>query len=323
MTVLVTGATGLVGNNVLRLLVDRGEAARAMIRKSSARAPLAGLDVDTVYGDVRDADAVQAACRGVQVVIHAAAHVHFGWSGRRLHQAVNVTGTANVADAALAAGARMVHVSSVDALGVGSGGKPADEDSRRGKVPCPYVLSKRAAEQALLKRVADGLDATIVNPGYLLGPWDWKPSSGRVLLGVAKRFAPAVPYGGNSFCDVRDVAAGILSAVERGRRGRRYILSGENLTYLEAWRLFAEVTGGRPPWMRMGPLVQIVVGAVGDLWWELTGKEADVNSAAVASAGLLQYYTSARARTELDYRPRPVRQAAEAAWEWFKQHGYV
>ena len=119
VTTLVTGATGLVGNNAVRALVARGERVRALTRKTSSKRPLEGLDVEVAHADVRDADAVAQACQGVDLVIHPAAHVYWGWSGIDTHRAINVTGTRNVCEAALAAGARMVHVSTKDTLGVG------------------------------------------------------------------------------------------------------------------------------------------------------------------------------------------------------------
>jgi dihydroflavonol-4-reductase len=256
-------------------------------------------------------------------VIHAAAYVHWGWSGVDLHRATNVTGTRNVCRAALDAGARMVHVSTVDTLGVGDWKHPADEDTSGGSVPAPYVLSKREAEAEVLEHVRRGLFAPIVNPAFMLGPWDWKPSSGRLLVAAGTRFTPMVPRGGNNFCDVRDVVQGILAAAERGQTGRRYILGGDNLTYLEAWRMFAEVTGGRCPWMRMGPVMHMIVGRLGDVWGWISGREPDVNSAALASASLPHCYSSARAEQELQYHHRPAREAAEAAWAWFLEHGYV
>ncbi len=323
MTTLVTGATGLVGNNAVRQLLERGEAVRVLVRESSAPAPLAGLDVDVVRGDVRDAAAVRAACRGADLVIHAAAYVHWGWSGIETHREINVGGTRHVCQGALEAGARLVQVSSVDALGIGDRDNPADEDSREGCVPAPYVLTKREAEQVVLEHVERGLFAPIVNPTFMLGPWDWKPSSGKLLLAAGTRFTPLVPSGGNNFCDVRDVVAGILAAAERGQPGRRYILAGYNLSYLEAWQVFAEVTGGRRPWGRMGPGIRFAVGRGADLWGRVTGREPDVNSAALASASLPHFYTAARAQRELDFRPRPFRETVETAWNWFRQHGYV
>ncbi len=146
MTTLVTGATGLVGNNVVRLLVERGEKVRVLIRQESLPAALEGLQVEVVRGDVCDPASLEPAFQGVDRVIHAAAHVHIGWRRGELQREVNVEGTRNVAAAALKAGARMVHVSSIDALGIGSLETPVDENTLvNGELACPYVVTKREA----------------------------------------------------------------------------------------------------------------------------------------------------------------------------------
>jgi dihydroflavonol-4-reductase len=184
-------------------------------------------------------------------------------------------------------------------------------------------VTKRGAEQVLLEIVAEGLDAVIVNPVYMFGPWDWKPSSGRMILEVARGWALLAPPGGNDFADVRDVAAGILAAARRGRRGRRYILGGEPLSYLDAWRMIAQHVGVRGPRRKMRRPVMFVAGRAGDLWAKIRGVEGDVNSAAVAMSRLEHHYSHARATAELDYRPRPAREAIEGAWRWFVDHGYA
>ncbi len=320
MAILVTGATGLLGNNVVRLLLQQGEPVRVFIREGGDPRPLAGLPVEIAKGDIRDAEMVRRAVEGVSAVIHAAAIVQIGWSGLEQQRAVNVVGTQHVSEAAAAAGIRMVHVSSVDALGVGSRDSPADEDSpREGKIPCTYVVTKREAEEVVRGQLGRGLDAVVVNPGFMLGPWDWKPSSGRMLLQVARGFTPVAPTGGCSLCDVRDVARGVVGALRYGRRGRNYILAGHNTGYLELWRLFAEVTGGRGPWFRAGPVVRILGGRGGDVWGNLTGREPDLNSASVALSGQWHYYSSAHAELELSYRIRPARETVEAAWQWFQE----
>lgn len=321
---LVTGATGLVGNNVVRRLLERGQRVRVLVRRESDPRALEGLDVERAWGDVRDAEAVRQACRGVTTVVHAAAIVHFGWTGLAQQREVNVQGTQHVAAAAHEAQARLLHVSSVDALGIGRRDAPADEDSpRAGKVPCTYVITKREAEAVVRDHLARGLDAVIVNPGFMLGPWDWKPSSGRMLLEVATRFTPVAPTGGLTSCDVRDVVDGLLAACERAPSGRQYILGGENLTYLQIWRLFAEISDGGKPWFRAGPLMRYLGGYGGDLWGRITGREPDLNSAGVRVTSQFHYYSSARAQAELGYQPRPFRQSVAEAWSWFVEHGYV
>lgn len=324
MTTLVTGATGLVGNNVVRLLRDARETVRVLVRQTSDPRPLAGLEVEAVIGDVADVESVRRAMAGAAQVVHAAAIVHIGWTGLASQRAINVEGTRNVAKAAREANAKMVHVSSVDALGVGSPDLPADEESpREGKVPCSYVITKREAEQAFLEEVERGLDGVIVNPGLMFGPWDWRPSSGRMLLEVARRFTPLAPKGGGTVCDVRDVAAGILAALDRGAAGRHYILGGENLTYLELWKRIARATGGSAPICRAGPLLRIAAGRGGDLIGKITGREPDVNSAAVGMSDLYHYYSIARAQEELGYVVRPVEESIADAWRWFQAEGYA
>jgi dihydroflavonol-4-reductase len=324
MITLVTGATGFVGNNVVRLLRDAGESVRVLVRERSDPRPLLGLEVEVVTGDVCDAESVRRAMTGISKVVHSAAQVHIGWTGLESQRAINVEGTRNVATAAHAANARVVHVSSVDALGVGSLDVLANEESpREGKVLCSYVITKRESEQAFLDEVSHGLEGIVVNPGFMLGPWDWKPSSGRMLLEVAKRFTPFAPKGGCTVCDVRDVAAGILAALQRGTVGRRYILGGENITYMELWKRISRITGGGAPICPAGPLMRIIAGRSGDLIGKLTGREPDVNSAAVGMSDLFHYYSIARAQQELGYVVRPVEESIADAWAWFQAEGYA
>lgn len=147
MKYLVTGATGLVGNNVVRSLLARGDRVRVLARNTSDSRPLEGLNVEIVRGDVQDEASLSKAVEGAHAVIHLAALVHIGWTKFEQSRAVNVEGSRRVGLAARDAGARMIHVSSVDTLGLGSNEQPADEETPAGgKVPCSYVLSKQEAE---------------------------------------------------------------------------------------------------------------------------------------------------------------------------------
>lgn len=324
MRVLVTGATGLVGNNVVRKLLERGIPTRVLARSSSSALPFEGLDVEKADGDVRDAAALRRAAEGVDAIVHAAALVHIGWTRLDEQRHVNVDGTRHVVEAARAVGARLVHVSSVDALGAGSRDQPAHEETPLvAKHACGYVTTKREAESVVCEAAAAGLEASIVNPGFMLGPWDWKPTSGRMVVAVATQWTRLAPSGGLSACDVRDVADAIITALERGQPGRRYILAGHNLTYLELWRRIAAVTGGTVPWMRLGPLQRISVGLFGDLRARLTGVETDVNSAAIGLSSLCNFYSSQRAQAELGYQIRPIEESIRDSWNWLREHGHV
>jgi dihydroflavonol-4-reductase len=172
------------------------------------------------------------------------------------------------------------------------------------------------------EQVAQGLQAVTVNPSFMLGPWDWKPSSGRMLLAVGRGSAILAPRGWFSLCDVRDVAAGVLAARDRGLSGRRYLLAGRTMELFDAFRMMAEVTGARRPLGRAGPLMLKIGGYAGDWLARLSGREPDVNSAAVALAALPKNYSSARAEAELGYTIRPTNDTIRDAWQWFQQHGY-
>jgi dihydroflavonol-4-reductase len=324
MTILVTGSTGLLGNNIVRDLLAQGEQVRVLTRELRTTRPLDGLAIERRQGDVRQPKTIEEALEGVDTIIHSAGHVHIGWSQSDLHQAVNVEGTRNLAHAAQKVQARLVYVSSVNALGLGAIDFEADEDTARpGITPCPYVTSKRAAEELVLEQVAGGLDAVIVNPGFMLGPWDWRPSSGRMMLEVATRFAPLAPVGSFNVCDVRDVSAGTIAAAKRGRSGRKYILGGHNLSYFELWKKMAVLAGKRGPLMPAGPLQRIIGGSLGDLWYRVTGKEPDLNSAGVGMSSQHHRFKSDRAIQELEYKIRPLEQTLQDAWNWFVEHGYV
>lgn len=332
MTILVTGATGLLGNNVLRVLLEKQESVRVLLRPGSDTRPFEGLDVDRIEGDITNAASVHRAVEAVSGVIHCAGLVHFGWTYQELHDHVNLGGAVHVGDACLAANIPLVHVSTVNALGVGAWDKPATETTAHpGITQCPYVISKKSADHRIVELAEQGLSATIVYPGFMLGPWDWKPSSGRMLLEVAQRFTPFAPIGGFSVCDVRNVATSIVTAYERLRAEQRsepaqpahYILAGENISYLEGWRMFAKVSGGHGPIYWSGPLMRIVAGRFGDWWGRRTGKEPDINSAAIQMSGLPHYFSSDLAQRELGYSPGSAERAAAAAWEWFREYGYV
>lgn len=323
MRILITGATGLLGNNLVRALVAaKQHDVRVLARASSDPRSLEGLHIERALGDVTDADAVRAAAAGCQAIIHCAGIVQLGWTRLAESRAVNVTGTKNVIAGAQAAGARLVHISTVNTLAIGQRDTPADEETpRAGQIECSYVVSKREGEQLVDDAQRAGLDAVVIHPGFLLGPWDWKPSSGKMLLAIAHRFTPFAPIGGCSVCDVRDVAATIVAATERAPSGRHYLLAGHNISYFDLWKQMAQVSGGAPPRVRLGPVNRWLGGWFGDLRAKLTGNEGDVNSASIAMSSQWHYYSSARAERELDYRVRPLEESLRDAWAWLQEHG--
>ncbi|MBC7855968.1 MAG: NAD-dependent epimerase/dehydratase family protein [Pirellulaceae bacterium] len=323
MKYLVTGATGLLGNNIVRRLLEEGEQVRVLSRAASDKRPFAGLDVEQQTGDLTDVASIQKAVEGVDVVIHSAGHVQIGWSQVKEHQSANVEGAKNVAGATRVAGARLVHVSTVNALGLGRLDNPATEETALpGAILCPYVVTKRAGEEAVQKEIELGLSAVMVHPGFMLGPWDWKPSSGKMLLEVA-RFAPLAPTGAFSVADARDVAAAIVTAAKSPSALGNYILGGHNLTYMDSWKKFAAAAGRRGPRFRAGPFNRWVGALAGDLWGRITSREPNLNTAGMRMSCQHHCFSSAKAEHELGYRNRPLDVTIADAWNWFVKNGYV
>lgn len=322
MRILVTGATGLLGNNLVRLAIEDGHRVVALIRTTDRPPALMDLDVELANGDVTDKESVFRAAAGVDAILHSAAQLHLGWQQRDLSHQVNVEGTRAIVAAAQREGARLVHVSTVNTLAIGNRQGTVDEDSPHdGQVPCTYVVTKREAEQVTVQAAEAGLEACIVHPGFMLGPWDWKKSSGRMVIEVSKRWTPLAPSGGCSVSDVRDVARGVLLAMERGKNGRHYILAGENMTYLDLWTRITKLCGKQPPLSIMRGPVRMAVGLVGDLLAKTRGFESDINSAALKMSGQFHCYSSQRATDELGYVFRPADQAIADARSWFVEHG--
>lgn len=300
-----------------------------VLSRGTGRRELAGLPVETVTGDLARGP-LEELVRGADVVVHAAANVWVGTTDRADLERVNVGGTGLVCDAVLAEQAssgrpvRLVQVSSVDALGLGSREHPATEETPplESEGGVPYVDTKRAADRLVRSRA--GLDAVFVHPTYMIGPWDWRPSSGRMLLEIAKGKGLVAPSGGNNFVDVRDVVAGIRACADPSRApsGSAWILGNENLTYLEAWTRMARVVGARPPLGQTPRWLGNLLAAALEIPLALGLKEGDINPATTRMSFLPHYFDPSKAQRELGIPATPLETAFTDAWSWFGEMGY-
>ena len=325
--VLVTGASGFVGSAVARALLAQGRRVRVLMRPASDRHNIAGLAVEERIGSLEDRASLDAAVAGCGVLYHVAADYRL-WvrDARAMHEA-NSLGTSRIMAAAQAAGVeRIVYTSSVATLGIVRGGS-ADEStpSRLADMIGVYKQSKFVAEEAVARLVREaGLPAVIVNPSTPIGPRDVKPTpTGRMILEAAQGRMPAYVDTGLNLVHVDDVAAGHLLAEERGQIGERYILGGENMGLAEILRAIAEMTGKRPPLLRLpiGPLMPLAV--VAELAARVTGREPFVTRDGLRMARKKMFFSSAKANRELGYRARPAREGLADAIAWFQQQGLL
>jgi dihydroflavonol-4-reductase len=327
MTVLVTGATGFIGGHLARLLVERGERVRCLVRPGSRRDRLDGLGVEPAEGDLCDPASVARAVAGCRVVYHCAADYRFSVPDPQQLYAANVGGTWNTLQAAREAGVeRVVYTSSVGALGLEPGGTPADEDTpvELGAMVGHYKRSKFLAERVAEHQAAAGLPVVIVNPSTPVGEGDLKPTpTGRMIVDFLNRRMPAYVDTGLNLIDVRDVAEGHLLAAERGVVGRRYILGCENLTLREILGVLAGITGLPAPRVRLPHLVPLAAAAVEERLARLRRRPPRLSLEAVRLARHRMFFDSGRAVRELGLPQSPVREALARAVAWYRENGYA
>ncbi|NJP09140.1 MAG: NAD-dependent epimerase/dehydratase family protein [Leptolyngbyaceae cyanobacterium RU_5_1] len=325
-TAFVTGGTGFVGANLVRLLLHEGYAVRAMVRPNSRLDNLQGLDVELVEGELNDPNLWQQ-MSGSQFLFHVAAHYSLWQADREILYQHNVLGTRTVLAAARQAGIeRTVYTSSVAAIGVREGGIPAVEtyQSPVEKLVGHYKKSKFLAEQEAVKAAQSGQDVVIVNPSTPIGAWDIKPTpTGEIVLRFLRRQMPVYMHTGLNFIHVEDVAWGHLLALQKGKTGDRYILGHQNLTLKELLDSLAQITGLPAPQRSIPAWIPLSVAWVDECILAPLGKPPLVPLDGVRMAGQLMYYDSSKAVRELNLPQTPIVAALKNSVEYFVNKGYA
>jgi dihydroflavonol-4-reductase len=320
---LVTGGNGFVGCHVVRALIARGDRVRVLVRERADLSALEGLEVEIARGDLRDREAVARAAAGCIEVYHVAADYRLWVPDPDAMYATNVEGTRNLIAAAHGAGAaRIVHTSTVGALGIPHGGVGAEDTPvTRAQMPGPYKRSKYLAERVAEEAARAGAPVVIVNPSTPIGPLDLKPTpTGRIIADFLAGRMPAYMDTGLNLADVADVARGHLLAAERGRIGERYILGGQNLTLKEMLERLARLSGRPAPRVRIPYAIAFgfALGAEA-VSRAVTHRAPRASLTEVRMARKKMFFDSSKARRELGYEPNPVDEALARAVEFFRK----
>jgi nucleoside-diphosphate-sugar epimerase len=327
MTVMLTGATGHVGANLLHCLLGRGERVRVLVRPGSPREAIRGVDVEVVEGDLRDVSALGPALVGCDRVYHCAAKVQTVQGGEAELFAINVLGTRNLLTAAKNAHARRVVVtSSLGAVGHPEARPCNEQDPFNPFDPhLPYEESKAWVEHECLRATCDGLDVVMAVSTAVLGPHDHGPSRmGRVIADFANGDLRATIPGGFEFVSADDLAQGHVLCMDKGRPGQRYIFSTEFLTIDTLMEMLERITGRRRP-VRLPPALMMGIARV-STW--VVGRLAPDRPLRFTpdAVRLLQMQRRAditRAKTELGYVPTSIESAVRRAYEWFVASGRI
>lgn len=322
---LVTGASGHIGANLVRLLLTEGYQVKALVHVDQKA--LIGLEVATINCDLLDESGLIKAFDGVDTVFHCAARIAIYKPMEEGMLKVNIDGTRNVLKAAFKMGVkRVVHFSSIHALKAEPEEEVIDESRALVTESCQmlYDFSKAESERLVLKAVADGLDAVILNPTAVIGPYDFKPSLlGTFILGLSKGAIPALVKGGFNWVDVRDVAQGALAAARKGRRGERYLLAGHWKEIADLAQIVCGFQGRQAPqlllpdWLaRLGiPLIELLA--------MLRGKNPLFTRDSLTTLKHHRLISAQKASTELGFTARPLSLTIKDTLDWFKEEGYL
>ncbi|MEG3435721.1 hopanoid-associated sugar epimerase [Pannus brasiliensis CCIBt3594] len=320
MRAFVTGGTGFIGANLVRLLLDRGYEVRALVRPESDLQNLRGLEIELIEGHLNDPE-IDLSLRDCPVLFHVAAHYSLWQKDREKLYESNVLGTRNLLAAARKAGVeRVVYTSSVAAIGVGKDGRSVDEthQSPVEKLIGHYKKSKYYAEQEAKEAIRSGQDIVIVNPSTPIGPFDSKPTpTGDIILRFLRRQMPAYVNTGLNVIDVRDVAIGHLLALEKGRTGERYILGNQNMSLKELLEELSEITGIPAPKMSIPVWIPQIVAWVDEKILAPLGKTPSVPLDGVRMSKQKMYYDPSKAFRELGLPRSPISIALQDAVDWF------
>jgi len=325
MLTVVTGASGHIGGNLIRELLAKGRRVRAMQHVN--RQAMESLKADIVPGDVCHPASLHEALKGADVVYHLAARISLNMNDYPVLEPVNVDGTRNVVQACLDCGVRrLVHFSSIHAFIQESIGKPMDESCplvEPRNCP-PYDRSKAAGEKEVMSGIDRGLDAIIISPTAVIGPYDYEPSFlGEALLNLARGKMPALVPGGFDWVDVRDVVSGALSAEEKAPTGAKYLLSGHFASICDLAMMVEEIVGTPAPRMVMPRWLAFVGAPFLEGFAKMTGNRPLYTSASIRALRTGQDVSHEKAARELGYKPRPLKETIVDTFNWFNESGYL
>lgn len=323
-TAFVTGSTGFIGLNLIEQLLAQGWQVTALHRRDSNLEYLRRFAAERVEGDINNpASLARAMPRNIDAVFHVAGSTNM-WSRRNaLQDRVNVEGTRNMVEAALAAGARrFVHTSSISAYGNHSGRIDETAEQRGRTSWINYQRSKFHSEEEVRQGIARGLDGVLINPGSVFGPYDTS-SWARLVRLIYTGKLPGVPPGALSFCHSREVAKAHIAAAERGRTGENYLLGGTDATFLQLVQIIGEVTGRKVPDKTTPAAVLFVASRITNWISYVTDKRPDITPEAVGQATRKMYCDSSKAERELGFRAVDLRAMVTDSVNWLRQEGYL
>jgi dihydroflavonol-4-reductase len=311
----------------VRKLIDAGHHVRIITRPQANRKVLDGLVHENAIGDITDWESVMAACQGCDAIIHCASLTAQVPNDFSFYESINVKGTVNMVEAARKTGIkRFVYISTANTIGPGTKEKPGTElsDFSMFRYGSGYINSKYLAQQYVLEQAErSGLQAIVLNPTFMIGPYDQRPSSGEMVLRALRQKIQFVPHSGKNFVHVSDVALAAVAALTRGKPGQCYLIANENLSYWEFFSRVCQVCNTKAIQITIPKIVLSAIGYLGtamNFFFHCNSPVTHINMRIVNTE---TYYSGSKAERELGIHYTPVDQGIRDAAEWFSGNGYL
>ncbi|MCE2681873.1 MAG: NAD-dependent epimerase/dehydratase family protein [Cryomorphaceae bacterium] len=328
MEILVTGPDGVLGSNLVRELIQRNYKVNVLVEPGKDPITLNGLPITVIHGNILDATSIDHAIQGKEIVFHCAAATNVYKPRNEMVNRVNIEGTQNVIDAVLKHGTkRLIYVGTANSFSFGNSlDTPGVEDTPylSVKYGLDYMDSKYKAQQLVLAAVKDkGLPAWVVNPTFMIGPYDSRPSSGAMILAVHQGRVPGYSNGGKNYVAVKDVATAMANAITMGRIGECYIVGNINLSYKDAFALIAKTIGAKTPTRRLSNVMVQAYGTINSFFAGIFGYYPSVTKELAQISCENHYYSAAKAQKELQMPQTPLEVAIKECFDWFKENNYL
>ena len=327
MKVLVTGPDGLLGSNLIRELLSRGYSVTAMTENDKKLPTIDDLPIQRIIGNLLNPEEIINATVGIDTIIHCAASTSMFPARSEIINKVNIGGTQNIVDACKKNKVkRLIYVGTANSFGSGNLDNLGTEKNLYSSehYGLDYMDSKYKAQLIVLENAKNGsLNAIVVNPTFMIGPFDSRPSSGEMVLSIYKRKIPGYTLGGKNFIAVKDVAVAIANAITKGRNGECYILGNENLTYKQAFEKIAKTIGVSPPRLKFATKAVLAFGKINSILATTFKYTTKMPYELTLLSSEIHYYSSAKARDELGLPQTPIEFAIKDCFEWFLENGYL
>jgi dihydroflavonol-4-reductase len=325
--VFVTGADGMLGSSICRELIRQGYPVKAMILLNRNLNVLSGLNIEIAEGNILDKEFLQNEMGDCDFVIHTAALTTVWPRRSKLVMKVNFEGTQNVMEVAEKLKMkRMVHIGTANSFGPGSKEKPVDETTSFvfWKYGLDYIDSKYLAQKMLLEKYSrDDFPVIIINPTYMIGPFDAGPSSGKMIIEFLKNNIPGYTGGGKNFISSIDVATASVNALKLGKLGECYIAGNENLNYKEFFKKICDVGNKRFKLIKVPGFLILCIGFYNSIVARVIKKAPRLSYSMARMAGVSQYYSSKKARQELKLPHTSIKKGIELCIDWFESNEYL